>query len=224
MKKLSGSQIKIESSGMDYVNPKAKLVIVGITPGESQMKASRDRKTAEEIKRENAFAGIMRNNLVKMLDAIGVNKLLKIKTCDTLWSTDFDKVQMTSLLRNATYYNGKMFKGTPSILNTPKLMDELMSGFVEHDCRKCKNAILYVALGRSVKKVLEWLEQSKKLNAPIVTIPHASGSNGGRIAVFIGNRSPNGLDASYQRAAEMRRDAEKTMAELLAVKGRCHAG
>ena len=223
MKKLSGSQIKIESSGMDYVNPKAKVVIVGITPGESQMEASRCGKSKKEIKRENAFAGGMRKQLVRMLDAIGVNRLLNIKTCDTLWTEDFDKVQMTSLLRDAAYKNGEMYRGSPSILRTPKLKAALMDGFVKHDCRKCKAATLYVALGSKVKEVLDWLKAEGELTAPIVTIPHASGSNGGRIAVFLGNRSPDGLDDSYQRAAEMRRGAEKTMSKLLVSKGCCHA-
>ena len=216
MKKIVDSKIMIEKSGMDYVNPKAKVVIVGITPGNSQMEASRDGKSEKAIKWENAFAGVMRPNLVKMLDAIGVNTLLKIATCDTLWTTDFDKVQMTSLLRNATYYKGKMFKGTPSILKTPKLKDELMSGFVKHDCRECKDAILYVALGRTVKVVLECLEQNKKLSAPIVTIPHASGFNGGRIAVFLKQRPPKDANTSEEHAAEMRRTAKKTMSKLLA--------
>ena len=223
MRRISDDKIDIRASGMDYVNPKAKVVIVGITPGESQMEASRCGKSKKDIKRENAFAGNMRPKLVEMLDAIGVNKFLCIESCASLWSEDFDKVQMTSLLRDATYKNGEMYKGSPSILRTPKLKAALMDGFVKHDCRKCKAAALYVALGSKVKEVLDWLKEEGELTATIVTIPHASGSNGGRIAVFLGNRSPDGLDDSYQRAAEMRRDAEKTMSKLLVLKGCCHA-
>ena len=203
---------------MEYVNPKAKVVIVGITPGESQMKSSRDGKSKMDIKRENAFAGGMRKQLVEMLDAIGVNRLLNIKTCDTLWSDDFDKVQMTSLLRDATYYRGKMYRGKPSIFGTPILQKSLADGFVKHDCRKCSNAKLYVALGPKVKEVLDRLKAEGKFSAPIVTIPHASGSNRGRVAVFLGQRSPKGLDNSYQHADEMRRIAKKTMSSLLTVK------
>ena len=216
MKRNVDSDIDIKTSGMDYVNPKAKVVIVGITPGKSQMKKSRVGKSAKEIKRENAFAGRMRPNLIRMLDAIGVNRLLNIKTCDTLWSTDFDQVQMTSLLTNATYYKGEMFKGTPSILSTPRLMKELMDGFVAHDCRGCKKAILYVALGSKVEKVLISLKKQGELTAPIVTIPHASGFNGGRVAVFLKKRSPKDSNTAELRAAEMRRVAKKTMSKLLA--------
>lgn len=218
MKKIIDADIDIYQSGMEYVNPKARVVIVGITPGNSQMGASRDGKSAKEIKRENAFAGIMRSNLVKMLDAIGVNKLLEIKTCETLWTTDFDKVQLTSLLRDATYYRNKMFKGSPSIFCTPKLRKELMDGFVNHDCRECKKAVLYVALGSKVKEVLDRLKAQGELTASIAVIPHASGSNGGRIAVFLKQRPPKNSNTSEERAAKMRRFAEKTLANLLASK------
>ncbi|MBR4654471.1 MAG: hypothetical protein IKO72_14015 [Kiritimatiellae bacterium] len=216
MKKTIDNDIDFRPAGMDYVNPRAKVVIVGITPGNSQTKKPRDGKSKKEIKRENAFMGGMRNRLVKMLDAIGVNKFLDIKTCDTLWSDDFDKVQMTSLLRDATSYRGKMYNGKPSILDTPMLRMALMDGFVKHDCRKCSAAELYVALGPTVEKVLAWLKAEGKLTAPIVTIPHASGLNRERVAVFLKERTPKATDISELRAVEMRRIAKKTLSKLLA--------
>lgn len=45
MRRISDDKIDIRASGMDYVNPKAKVVIVGITPGKSQMKKDRDGKS-----------------------------------------------------------------------------------------------------------------------------------------------------------------------------------
>lgn len=50
----------LEKTDFDYTNPNALVVIVGITPGNSQLKDSREGKSLEEIKRENAFAGNMR--------------------------------------------------------------------------------------------------------------------------------------------------------------------
>ena len=102
--------IVIEPAELDYVNSKAKVVIVGITPGNSQMSGSRDRLSLREIKRKYAFAGSMRPNLINMLDHIGINKLIGIKSCRSLWEQDFDEVDMTSLLKDAVYEiksNGK---------------------------------------------------------------------------------------------------------------------
>ena len=84
-----------EPTGFDYVNPKAEVVIVGITPGNSQLKGDRVGLSTREVKRMNAFAGSMRPNLVNMLDYIGVNRLLGIESCRSLWEEEFDKVDMT---------------------------------------------------------------------------------------------------------------------------------
>ena len=51
---------KFEPTAFDYVNPKAEVVIVGITPGNSQLDGSREGLSPREIKRKYAFAGKMR--------------------------------------------------------------------------------------------------------------------------------------------------------------------
>ena len=66
------------------------MVIVGITPGNSQLKGECIDLDKREVKRINAFADSMRPNLVKMLDFIGVNILLGIESCRTLWEENFD--------------------------------------------------------------------------------------------------------------------------------------
>ena len=48
-------KIVFEPTGFDYVNPEAEVVIVGITPGNSQLKDSREGLESQEIKRKNAF-------------------------------------------------------------------------------------------------------------------------------------------------------------------------
>lgn len=77
--------IVTKTAGFDYTNPEAEVVIVGITPGNNQLISSREGKSLKEIKRENAFAGNMRPNLIRMLDHVGVNRLLHIDSCCSLW-------------------------------------------------------------------------------------------------------------------------------------------
>lgn len=208
--KASEKDIVFKKSGMDYVNPRAKVVIVGITPGNSQMKADRSGKTPAEIKRENAFAGGMRTNLVQMLDEVGVNRLLGIETCATLWTTDFDKVHFTSLLKEATYYKDKMYRGSPKILRTPKLFDAMERGFVP-ECGKCKSAVLYVALGRAVREVLDDLKSQGIISAEVVSVVHPSGLNAGRISVYLG-KSPA---TKYPWGAEQRNLGKKIVNRLV---------
>ena len=75
--------IKIYYAPFDYVNFKAKIMIVGITPGLQQMLQSfqviNDGKSLKEVKDLSSFKGSMRTTLIKYLDELKINKKLKIK-------------------------------------------------------------------------------------------------------------------------------------------------
>jgi hypothetical protein len=77
----------------EYVNSNAKLVLVGITPGltqwknaiaEMQLQLQRGVTmdvALEETKKVGAFSGAMRNNLIELLDTIGIQDWLGITGC-----------------------------------------------------------------------------------------------------------------------------------------------
>ena len=177
-----------EPTGFDYVNSKAEVVIVGITPGNSQQKGSREGMSPREIKRKYAFAGALRKNMVKMLDYIGVNSLLRIDTCASLWEQDFDRVEMTSLLKDATYVVGKsgktMFKDTEIIAKSKELSEKYENGFVR-DCEQYKQAKLFVAWGQGVYDELMKLKGRGVIAAPVVAIAHPSGNNAIRVKYYM---------------------------------------
>lgn len=193
-----------EKTDFDYTNPNAEVVIVGITPGNNQLLGSREGKTLKEIKRENAFGGNMRPNLIAMLDHIGVNRLLGIESCRSFWEEDFDRVEMTSLLKDATYVvkkNGEkeMFKNCTAITSDEALNRRFRDGFVE-DCRHYSNVRLFIACGAGVYDILFQLQKEGLIQAPIAGIVHPSGANSGRIATFLGRREPKEGEVSYQWA------------------------
>lgn len=213
----SDEKIVFEPTGFDYVNKEAEVVIVGITPGNSQLKDSREGMELREIKRKNAFAGSMRPNLVKMLDYVGVNCLLGIETCKTLWEEDFDKVEMTSLLKEATYIvrkNGKkdMFKEVNLIAKSEKLTKMLESGFVK-DCGSYNKAKLFIACGPKVYDKLQELKAEGIINAPVIGIAHPSGANLGRISCYLGTKEPK--DASYLWCLEKAEEAIIVIKQLI---------
>ena len=198
-----------ERTAFDYVNPKAEVVIVGITPGNSQLKGERKELDKREIKRINAFAGKMRPNLIKMLDFIGVNKLLGIESCSTLWEEDFDKVDMTSLLVEATYELKKdgtkeMFRHANKIAKSEKLTRMLEEGFVKN-CSRYENPVLYVACGLGVYDVLKSLLEEQKIRGQVVGIAHPSGVNMKCIQCYLGNKEPS--TQSLQRYVEKAHEA-----------------
>lgn len=209
-------KIIFEPTGFEYQNTKAKVVIVGITPGNSQLKGEREGLDLREIKRKNAFAGNMRPNLIKMLDFIGVNQSLCIDTCKSLWDEDFDRVDMTSLLVEATYELKKdgtkeMFRHADKIAKSEKLTRMMEEGFVKN-CGKYENPVLFVACGPGVYDVLKRLQEEKKIIGTVVGIAHPSGANTGRIQCYLGKTEPK--DSSYlwclERAKEAREIIRKT--------------
>ena len=177
-----------EPTGFDYVNPKAEVVIVGITPGNSQQKGSREGMSPREIKRKYAFAGTLRKHMVKMLDYIGLNSLLRIDSYASLWEQDFDRVEMTSLLKDATYVVGKsgktMFKDTEIIAKSKELSEKYENGFVR-DCEQYKQAKLFVACGQGVYDELMKLKERGVIAAPVVAIAHPSGNNAIRVKYYM---------------------------------------
>lgn len=201
-----------ENTGFGYVNPNAEVVIVGITPGNSQQKGSREGLSPREIKRKYAFAGTLRNNMVRMLDYIGVNTMVGIKSCQSLWEEDFDRVEMTSLLKKATYKisgsRKEMFKDTEMITKSEDLKKEFEEGFVK-DCEQYKNARLFVACGQGVYDELMKLKERGVITAPVVAIAHPSGNNGVRVLYYMGQ-----LDSSLVWCTEKAKEAKKIIGSV----------
>ena len=202
---MNDAVIEFRETGFGYVNHAARIVIVGITPGVSQLVNDRSGKSPREIKRENAFAGRMRPNLIRMLDYVGVNRLLGIESCATLWSCDFDKVEMTSLLKEATFVKGKMFNNPALIAKSAKLTAAFNEGF-KRDCASYLNAVLFVACGNAVGSVISGLKADGIISAEVISIPHPSGANAGRIAAFL-NGDDDSLDTACRVAREQARIA-----------------
>lgn len=210
-------RILFKPTKFNYVNPEAKVVIVGITPGNSQIEGTREGMTPREIKQTYAFAGNMRPNLIRMLDYIGVNKILGIDSCKTLWEQDFDKVEMTSLLKEATYLikrNGRedMFNDASKIVKSEKLTNMLNKGFVK-DCSNYNSAQLFVACGPKVYDVLVSLKQQGVITVPVIGIAHPSGGNNGRVYCYLGQKDPK--DKTYEWCPNKAEEAKNVIMSLL---------
>ena len=209
-------KIIFEPTGFDYVNPKAEVVIVGITPGNSQLNGSREGLSPHEIKKKYAFAGSMRPRLIEMLNYIGINRLLGINSCCSLWEDDFNKVDMTSLLKEATYEIKKdgsreMFRHASKIEKSEKLTHMLEDGFVKN-CSTYENFVLFVACGPGVYDVLKKLQNEKKIEGFVAGIAHPSGANLGRILCYLGKAEPK--DVSYQWCVDKAKEARDIVSFL----------
>ncbi len=203
-------QIELKPTNFDYVNPDAIVVIVGITPGNSQLSEG-ENLSQKDIKKKYAFGGNMRPNLVSMLNHIGVNTLLGIKDCSSLWGDDFDLIEMTSLIKNAAYIDGKMFNKVTDIPKYEELQKAFEEGFVS-DCKSYGKAKLFVGLGRGVYDKLIELKNNGTIKAEVVGITHPSGANGWRVANYLGKSEPK--DKAGEWCTERANEAKNIIKKL----------
>ncbi len=180
-----------------HVNPAARVALIGITPGWTQMeiayRCARDglrtgrmpAEIFERIGRQASFAGTMRRNLIGMLDALRLPQCLGISSSESLFAEHRALLHTTSALRYPVFVRGRNYTGhVPPLLRTPVLLH-----FIEErlgpELQRVPAAIL-IPLGKAVSDVLHHLiecgivEESRCL----LGFPHPSGANGHRVRQF----------------------------------------
>ncbi len=185
----------------EIVNEKAKIFIVGITPGWTQTSIAY--KTAhdglvnkldyetikKECKRNSRFAGSMRKNLIEMLDELNLNKKLEMYSCSELFENQDELLHTTSMIPYPVFINNKNYTGS-----NPKILDsEILKNYLERyfykEVEKLPNALI-IPLGKAVEDVLELMISEKliKREQCLLGFPHPSGANGHRKKQFEENK------------------------------------
>ncbi len=192
----AGNGFQFSYAPFDFVNPSAKVVFVGITPGEQQalnalysMKQSIDSGLTDidiliKAKHFASFSGPMRSNLVKMLDHICLPEIIDVISTEELFSEDSDIAHFTSVIRYPLFFNEKNYSGSPSPLRNQQIMGYVEQYFIE-EIKQLPDA-LYIPLGDIPTKVLQYISGQGTLDESLILdgIPHPSGANAERIAYF----------------------------------------
>jgi len=204
----SSGRVSVYYSPFDWINPSARLVIVGITPGRQQAEnALREARRAllagdpadmvlQRAKNTAAFSGALRNNLVGLLDHIGLQRWLGVGSCEALFGASAHLVQSTSMLQFPVFVDdGKNYSGSPAPTDHPLLRGMLLEHFgasVKH-----LRSAVFLPLGPVVTDALAWLASQGVLDPSRVLsgLPHPSGANAERIAYFLGRKSREALSA-----------------------------
>lgn len=209
-----GKRLETVYAPFDHINSRARIVIVGITPGHQQMaNALREcwrqlqvgasyAQALEAAKVHASFSGAMRTNLVAMLDDIGVARLFGLNSTAALWGDKSDLVHFTSALRYPVFLDGRNYSGTPAMLRVHFLRKQLETWLGE-EMRRLPHA-LYVPLGPKVGEALAELAPNVGIrDEQILTgLPHPSGASAERIAYFLG-RKPRELLSEKTNAARI---------------------
>ena len=183
--------IEIYYAPFDYINTKAKIVIVGITPGLQQMLQSYEvinqGKSLKEVKDLSSFKGSMRTGLIKYLDELKINDILKIKSCESLFNKNSRYLHTTSLVKYPVFGKGKNYSGA-NILKKKILLDFIEKNFLE-ELKTLKKSII-IPLGNTVSSTIEYLNNkyNLKLACFLKGFPHPSGANARKNIQFKENK------------------------------------
>lgn len=203
----SDGALSVYYAPFDYVNPAAKVVVLGITPGQTQavnaLAAARtalaqgqaDQDVLRLAKRAAGFSGAMRGTLVALLDAVGLQHHLGIASTAELFDTRADWLQTASALAFPTFLDGKNYNGTPDMRRQPLLKGLLTSHLVP--LLQSLPQATFIPLGPKPTEALDWVAHTHGVRPVRVLrgLPHPSGANAERIAYFLG-RKPRHLLSS----------------------------
>jgi hypothetical protein len=190
-------RLAIYYAPFDYVNPGARVALVGITPGFRQMeialRESRDAlrrgapgaEIVARVKYQASFAGPIRKNLVGILDGIGLPQALGIATSALLYTERTDLLQTSAVVRHPVFVNGKDWTGhTPPVRANALLRRYLWEAMLP-ELRAVPDALL-ISLGKCASDALAALVAAGALDPArcLIGLPHPSGANGHRHAQF----------------------------------------
>ena len=184
--------IEIYYAPFDYINSKAKIMIVGITPGLQQMLQSYEvinkGGSLKKVKDLSSFKGSMRTGLIKYLDELKINQILKIKSSESLFDKHSKYLHTTSLVKYPVFDKGKNYSGA-NIQKKEILMNFIEQNFLK-ELKQLKKTII-VPLGNTVSSTIEYLDNKYSLNLScfLKGFPHPSGANARKNIQFRENKS-----------------------------------
>jgi hypothetical protein len=219
--------VSVYYAPFEWVNPQARVVLVGITPGRTQAanalnEAKRaiydgaaDSEVLRRAKATGAFSGAMRPNLVALLDAVGLQKWLGLDSCGDLFGSASALLQTASVLQFPVFVQGENYNGTPDATKQPMLREMVKQHFGQV-CAQLPDAV-FVPLGPVPSKVMAWLAAEGAIAPSRVLdgLPHPSGANAERIKYFLGQKKRSELSA---KTDPLKLDAAKA-ALIAAVSG-----
>jgi len=210
-------------SMVGYEPSEARIALVGLNPADSQLtefiKWYMRTGDFDKSRKESAFSNQnLRGNLIKMLDFLRVPHFLGLTSASNLFSEQGrNKALMTSLVKCASLdiYDSQKSKHW----DIPKyaFAVECARNRLLYDLSLPKDLGIIFILGEKAKKALiqitkngvSLLDQMEKTLAPVIELPHPSGSNNENVLIFTGAKEKCDVrqPVRYQNCVNLRNQA-----------------
>jgi hypothetical protein len=197
----SAGNLQVVYAPFDYVNRHARVMLVGVTPGWTQMHISfvearagleegQDTDTVlRRVKRVAAFSGSLRTNLVSMLDGIGIPEALGLGSSADLFTSQYESLlHATSAVRYPVFKSGKNYPGSNPTIPKSDLLAPYLD-LLADEVDQVAGAVI-VPLGKGVEAALGALIDGGRVDKArcLSGFPHPSGAYVGRPAQYKANR------------------------------------
>lgn len=189
----------------EYLNKAPKIIIIGITPGFQQMStaiatARKELELGSDIKeiqykckQAGRFSGVIRKNIISMLDDISLNNALNINSSSELFNEKDYLLHTISLIPYPTFVKRENYSGhTPKLIKSDFLMKYVYKNFIDElNSLDTLKETLLIPLGRAVEEILLKLEEEGILEKGqiLLNFPHPSGANVNRVNQFNENKN-----------------------------------
>ncbi len=192
-----GKRIDVVFTPFDRVDARARVLLVGITPGlqqwrlavaaaQSTLRAGASvRKALLSASDTGGFAGSMRHNLITMLDGIGVPEALGIDSTAAMFSGRRDLIDGTSAILHAVFVDGKNYTGHSPTFDRSRILTAFVEQVLAANLAMAPKALI-VPLGQAASAAVERATDVAGIDTARVLegFPHPSGANGGRVHQF----------------------------------------
>lgn len=195
--KYRAKRIDIVFTPFDRVQPKAKVILVGITPGRQQWELAVDAARASLLaggdlddaliaaSQTGGFAGPMRRNLITMLDSIGVHRALDLETAGSMFESKRGLIDGTSAILHAAFVNGRNYDGYRPPIERVPILREFVERVLAANLTMAPAALI-VPLGKTAEAAVDLAAATAGVDSKRILrgFPHPSGANGGRLQQF----------------------------------------
>ncbi|WP_220473350.1 hypothetical protein [Vibrio sp. PID23_8] len=205
---MSDGTIDVYYSPFDAIKPRAKICIVGISPGKTQAENANlcaselinNGETSsiilEKVKDTASFSGALRSNLINLLDYLGLNTHWGLESASQLFSTDQHLLHSTSVFRYPVLVNGEPISSAKQGLTNP-ILKQMVDTYLASECQRLPDDVLFIPLGKGTSDILAYLAQQGFIKSEQILkgLPHPSGANAERLAYFMENKSKESLSS-----------------------------
>ncbi len=178
---------------LEYLNEKARIILVGITPGWSQLEIAyraahhglatglSPNEIVLYVDQQASFAGPIRRTLTAMLDGLDIPAALGIEASRQLFDVHNNMLHTTALVRYSVLVKEENYTGhNPNLLKTPVLRRYVEDALAK-ELQQVSDALV-VPMGTSVSDALRFLIDHRQLDPArcLLGFPHPSGANAHR--------------------------------------------